>query len=117
MVQVKTRTKAAIGKREGKIDNRTRLEVIQGEEKRIEEDKKDMEEEKKKKIEAKKKVEVRWDDYKEEVSETRKLCVWITPILTCGHIKPFMWEYVIFIVTIFDYGNKHIFHVASSSFQ
>ncbi|XP_018018231.1 mitochondrial proton/calcium exchanger protein isoform X2 [Hyalella azteca] len=54
--EIKTRTKAAIGKREGKIDNRTRLEVIQVEEKRIEEDKKDMQEEKKKKMleEAKK---------------------------------------------------------------
>ncbi|XP_042877628.1 mitochondrial proton/calcium exchanger protein-like [Penaeus japonicus] len=59
--EVATRTKAAIGKREGKIDNLTRLEVIQVEERKIAEDKKELErvlEEKKMKEEqAKKKAE------------------------------------------------------------
>ncbi|XP_071515610.1 mitochondrial proton/calcium exchanger protein isoform X2 [Panulirus ornatus] len=59
--EVATRTKAAIGKREGKIDNLTRLEVIRAEERRIAEDKKELEkiqEEKKLKEElAKKKAE------------------------------------------------------------
>ncbi|KAK8732531.1 hypothetical protein OTU49_006807, partial [Cherax quadricarinatus] len=59
--EVATRTKAAIGKREGKIDNLTRLEVIKAEERKIAEDKKELEriqEEKKLKEElTKKKVE------------------------------------------------------------
>ncbi|XP_042232204.1 mitochondrial proton/calcium exchanger protein-like isoform X2 [Homarus americanus] len=59
--EVATRTKAAIGKREGKIDNLTRLEVIQVEERKIAEDKKELErveEEKKIKEEiARKKVQ------------------------------------------------------------
>ncbi|KAK7075855.1 letm1 and EF-hand domain-containing protein 1, mitochondrial, partial [Halocaridina rubra] len=59
--EVATRTKAAIGKREGKIDNLTRLEVIKAEERMIAEDKMDRErliEEKKKQGEvAKKKAE------------------------------------------------------------
>ena len=65
--QVKTRTKAAIGKREGKIDNRTRIEVIQCEEKRIMEDKKDMEEEEKRKQLKGKKEEVGHGGGEEEV--------------------------------------------------
>ncbi|KAF2361004.1 LETM1-like [Trinorchestia longiramus] len=79
--EIKTRTKAAIGKREGKIDNRTRMEVIQVEEKRIEEDKKDMEEEKRKKMleEAKKKGEVRLDDYIEELGIGEAEVVSIAP--------------------------------------
>lgn len=59
--QVATRTKAAIGKREGKIDNLTRLEVIQVEERKIAEDKKELavlEEEKKQKLAKKKAAEV-----------------------------------------------------------
>lgn len=56
--QVATRTKASIGKREGKLDNQTRIEVIKSEEKKIREDKqeKQMElEEKKRKEESLKK--------------------------------------------------------------
>ena len=69
---MKTRTKAAIGKREGIIDNKTRLEVIQSEEKKIMEDKKDMEEEKKKiEEETKKKEEVRWEREQEYAEEVR----------------------------------------------
>ena len=45
-----TRTKAAIGKKEGKIDNVIRLEVIKAEEKKILEDKLELQQE----IEAKK---------------------------------------------------------------
>lgn len=59
--QVATRTKAAIGKREGKIDNLTRLEVIQAEERKIAEDKEELkvlEEEKKQKLALKKAAEV-----------------------------------------------------------
>ncbi|XP_064112866.1 mitochondrial proton/calcium exchanger protein-like isoform X1 [Macrobrachium nipponense] len=41
--EVATRTKAAIGKREGKIDNLTRLEIIKAEERKIAEDKKELE--------------------------------------------------------------------------
>lgn len=59
--EVATHTKAAIGNREGKIDNLTRLEVIKVEERKIAEEKKDLErvlEEKKKQEEsAKKKAE------------------------------------------------------------
>ncbi|XP_050716554.1 mitochondrial proton/calcium exchanger protein-like isoform X3 [Eriocheir sinensis] len=58
--EVATRTKAAIGKREGKIDNLTRLEVIQVEERKIAEDKKELavlEEEKKQKLAKKKAAE------------------------------------------------------------
>ncbi|XP_045614434.2 mitochondrial proton/calcium exchanger protein isoform X2 [Procambarus clarkii] len=58
--EVATHTKAAIGKREGKIDNLTRLEVIRAEERMIAEDKKELEriqEEVKLKDLAKKKVE------------------------------------------------------------
>lgn len=60
--QVATRTKAAIGKREGKIDNLTRLEVIKAEERKIAEDKKELkvlEEEMKQKLAKKKAAEVR----------------------------------------------------------
>ena len=39
--QVVTRTKAAIGKREGKIDNLTRLEIIRAEEQKIAEEKRE----------------------------------------------------------------------------
>uniref|UniRef100_A0A0P4WD41 Mitochondrial proton/calcium exchanger protein n=1 Tax=Scylla olivacea TaxID=85551 RepID=A0A0P4WD41_SCYOL len=58
--EVATRTKAAIGKREGKIDNLTRLEVIQAEERKIAEDKEELkvlEEEKKQKLAIKKAAE------------------------------------------------------------
>ncbi|ROT60861.1 LETM1 and EF-hand domain-containing protein 1, mitochondrial [Penaeus vannamei] len=50
--EVATRTKAAIGKREGKIDNLTRLEVIQVEERKIAEDKKELEREAQRQEEA-----------------------------------------------------------------
>ncbi|KAG0710574.1 Mitochondrial proton/calcium exchanger protein [Chionoecetes opilio] len=58
--EVATRTKAAIGKREGKIDNLTRLEVIQSEERKIAEDKKELkmlQEENKQKLAKKKATE------------------------------------------------------------
>ncbi|RXG71471.1 LETM1 and EF-hand domain-containing protein 1, mitochondrial [Armadillidium vulgare] len=59
--EVATRTKASIGKREGKIDNLTRLEVIKAEEKKIKEDKlemeKELEEKRKKEEKLKKKSE------------------------------------------------------------
>ena len=41
--QIKTRTESAIGKREGKIHNKTRMEVIKSAEKRILEDRKERE--------------------------------------------------------------------------
>ncbi|XP_068220539.1 mitochondrial proton/calcium exchanger protein isoform X2 [Palaemon carinicauda] len=67
--EVATRTKAAIGKREGKIDNLTRLEVIKAEERKIEEDKKELErvlgDKKKKEEVVRKKAEEKID--KEEL--------------------------------------------------
>ncbi|XP_066986705.1 mitochondrial proton/calcium exchanger protein isoform X2 [Macrobrachium rosenbergii] len=67
--EVATRTKAAIGKREGKIDNLTRLEIIKAEERKIAEDKKELErvlEDKKKQEQlVKKKAEEKID--KEEL--------------------------------------------------
>ncbi|XP_064112867.1 mitochondrial proton/calcium exchanger protein-like isoform X2 [Macrobrachium nipponense] len=67
--EVATRTKAAIGKREGKIDNLTRLEIIKAEERKIAEDKKELErvlEDKRKQEQlVKKKAEVKID--KEEL--------------------------------------------------
>ncbi|KAK3869374.1 hypothetical protein Pcinc_025309, partial [Petrolisthes cinctipes] len=53
--EVATRTKAAIGKRDGKIDNLTRLQVIKSEEKKIKEDKEQLEKEKEEKEKEKKK--------------------------------------------------------------
>lgn len=74
--EVATRTKAAIGKREGKIDNLTRLEVIQVEERKIAEDKKELErvlEEKKLKEEqAKKKAEEEAQRQEEAVQKAAK---------------------------------------------